>query len=257
VRLTPSVPGRRIDFASLAQAIEQKGRALTLPVPAQSYDASFTTAQAEAMHIHDLLISHPTYFPGSSVNRITNIAAAVRHLDYQLIAPGAVFSFNARIGDVTPQGGYVQGIDIIDNQDVPGIGGGVCQVAVTLFQSAVYAGMPILERVPHANVVSYYNPIGMDATVYVSPDGPDVKFQNNTGNWVLIHFVPDLANYRLSAQFFGTDPHFTVRVDGPYSKPEPNGDVDAWFDRTVTDDTGHVLLHARFTSHYVPLGSSE
>jgi vancomycin resistance protein YoaR len=257
VRIVPSLPGRRVDFVALALAIEQKGRATSLPVPTQAYEGSFTTAQAEAMHVHDLLIAHATYFPGSSVNRLTNIAAAARHLDYQLIAPGDVFSFDSRIGDISPQGGYVQGIDIIDNQDVPGIGGGVCQVAVTLFQSALYTGMEIIERVPHANVVSYYNPVGMDATVYVAPGGPDVKFLNNTGNWVLIHFVPDLANYRLTAEFFGTNPHFSVTVHGPYSTQEPNGDVDAWFDRTVKDRTGRILLQARFTSHYVPTGSSQ
>ncbi len=256
VLLSPSLPGRRVDVASLAAAIEGRGRIMQLPLPLQSYEPELTTAKADAMGIHDLIISHTTEFPGSSTARLTNIHAAVRHLDGQLIAPGEVYSFNQRIGDITPEGGYVEGINIVDNQDVPGIGGGVCQVAVTLFQAAIYAGMPIVERVNHANVVSYYNPIGMDATVYVSATGPDVKFQNNTGHWVLVSFVEDLAHARLTVRFFGTDPHFRVVVRGPEVTNVANGDVNAVFYRTVYDAKGNVLLDHAFTSHYVPVGAS-
>ena len=256
VLLSPSLPGRRVDIASLAAAIEGRGRIMQLPLPLQSYEPELTTAKADAMGIHDLIISHTTEFPGSSTARLTNIHAAVRHLDGQLIAPGDVYSFNQRIGDITPEGGYVEGINIVDNQDVPGIGGGVCQVAVTLFQAAIYAGMPIVERVNHANVVSYYNPIGMDATVYVSATGPDVKFQNNTGHWVLVSFVEDLAHARLTVRFFGTDPHFRIVVRGPEVTNLANGDVNAVFYRTVYDAKGNVLLDHAFTSHYVPVGAS-
>jgi vancomycin resistance protein YoaR len=252
VTLVPAVDGRRVDTVVLAQAIERRGRAMSMPVPTQAVAPRFSTADAQAMGIKELILSHSTYFPGSSQARLTNIHAAVQHLDGQLIAPGAVFSFDQRIGDITPQGGYVQGINIIDNQDVPGIGGGVCQVAVTLFQAAVYSGMEILERIPHANIVSYYNPVGMDATVYVAPGGPDVKFENNSGHWVLIDFVEDLANDKLTVRFFGTDPHFRVVVRGPIATYHKNGDVDAVFYRTVYDASGKVLLDAHFNSHYVP-----
>jgi vancomycin resistance protein YoaR len=256
VLLAPSLPGRRVDFAALAPSIEGRGRIISLPLPVQIYQPQLTTTKAEAMGIHDLLITHSTYFPGSSAARLTNIHAAVQHLDGQLIAPGAVFSFNQRIGDITAAGGYVEGINIVDNQDVPGIGGGVCQVAVTLFQSAIYAGLRIEERAPHANIVSYYNPVGMDATVYVSPNGPDVKFRNTTDHWILLSFEEDLAHDKLTARFFGTNPHFRVVVRGPTSKTEPNGDVDAVFYRTVYDSKGNVLLDAAFRSHYVPVGAA-
>ncbi len=256
VLLAPSLPGRRVDFAALAPSIEGRGRILSLPLPVALYQPQLTTAKAEAMGIHDLLIAHSTYFPGSSAARLTNIHAAVQHLDGQLIAPDEVFSFNQRIGDITAAGGYVEGINIVDNQDVPGIGGGVCQVAVTLFPSAVFAGLRIEERTPHANVVSYYNPVGMDATVYVSPNGPDVKFRNTTGHWILVTFAEDLAHDKLTARFFGTNPHFRVVVRGPTAKTEPNGDVDAVFYRTVYDSKGNVLLDAAFRSHYVPVGAA-
>ena len=256
VSVVPSRAGAQLDLPALAAALVARGGASDIAVPIRPIQAHLTTAAANAMGIHDLLIAHSTYFPGSSQARLANINAAVHHLDGQLIAPGAVYSFDQRIGDITTQGGYVQGIDIIDNQDVPGIGGGVCQVAVTLFQAAIYSGMPIVERVAHANIVSYYNPVGMDATVYVSANGPDVKFQNNTGHWVLVNFTENLANYTLTARFYGTDPHFHVVVRGPFSTDQPNGDVDAVFYRTVYNSTGKVLLDAHFNSHYVPVGAA-
>jgi vancomycin resistance protein YoaR len=255
VLVSPSLSGLRVAYAGLAAAIQGRGRATQIPLPVEPFQPSMTTAKIEAMGIHDLIVSHTTYFPGSSDARLTNIDAAVKHLDGQLIAPGEVYSFNQRIGDITTAGGYVEGIDIVDNQDVPGIGGGVCQVAVTLFQAAIYAGMPIEERVNHANVVSYYNPIGMDATVFVSASGPDVKFQNNTGHWVLVDFVEDLAKAKLTVRFFGTDPHFKVVVTTPTVTDQPNGDVDAAFTRSVYDQNGNELLNHTFTSHYVPLGA--
>lgn len=256
VLLSPSLSGQRVDYAALAPSIEGRGRIMSMPLPVQTYQPQLTTAKAEAMNIHDQIISHTTYFPGSSAARLANIHAAVQHLDGQLIAPGETFSFNQRIGDITTAGGYVEGINIIDNQDVPGIGGGVCQVAVTLFQAAVYAGFRIEERIPHANIVSYYNPVGMDATVYVAPGGPDVKFVNTSDRWVLVSFGEDLQNNRLTVRFFGTNPHFHVVVRGPDVKYQPNGDADAVFYRTVYDRKGNVLLDAAFRSHYVPVGAA-
>ena len=253
VSVVPSTPGRQIDVAALAPLIEHWTRGAAIQVPTVPLDAALTTEKAKAMGIDALYFQHSTYFPGSSAARLTNIHAAVRHLQDQLIAPDEVFSFNARIGDITTAGGYVQGINIVDNQDVPGIGGGVCQVAVTLFQGAIFSGMPILERIPHANIVSYYSPIGLDATVFVSPSGPDVKFRNNTGHWVLIDFVEDLAHDTLTARFFGTDPHYKVVVRGPFQTYHPGGIVDAVFYRTVYDAAGKVLLDAHFNSHYVPV----
>ncbi len=47
---------------------------------------------------------------------------------------------------------------------MPGIGGGICQVSSTLFNSALLSGMNIIERTPHFEPVSYI-PVGRDATV--------------------------------------------------------------------------------------------
>ena len=52
-----------------------------------------------------------------------------------------------------------------------GVGGGVCQVSTTLYQTAFWSGFPIVERWEHGYMVGYYNDgegPGMDATVFLS-----------------------------------------------------------------------------------------
>ena len=101
-----------------------------------------------------------------------------------LIAPDEEFSFNRALGEVGPAQGYLPELVIKNNKTIPEYGGGVCQVSTTMFRAAVYSGLEVTERRPHAYPVKYYNPQGFDATVY-SPS-PDLKFKNNTGGWILI-----------------------------------------------------------------------
>ena len=64
-----------------------------------------------------------------------------------------------------------------------GIGGGVSQVATTVFNAAWEAGLKITARAAHALYISRY-PLGRDATVNY-PD-LDLKFVNDTSKWILV-----------------------------------------------------------------------
>ena len=44
---------------------------------------------------------------------------------------------------------------MIDGKLVPGIGGGICQVSSTIFNTALLSGMNIIERTPHFEPVGY------------------------------------------------------------------------------------------------------
>ena len=57
------------------------------------------------------------------------------------------------------------------------LGGGVCQVASTIYYCAMYADLEIVERAEHQFIVDYV-PGGLDATVYFGYQ--DFKFRNNT-----------------------------------------------------------------------------
>src|SRR5207248_279609 len=159
----------QVDLARLAQVIlQQAGRGTPIPVPSFQIVPKVTTRQVEAWGVTTMIGSYDASFPGSSPARLHNIDAAVRHLDKTMIAPGQVFSFDKEIGQITAQQGYVQGIVIQGDKDVPGIGGGICQVADTIFKGALYSGLPMVHWINHQTLVPYYQPPGMDATVYVA-----------------------------------------------------------------------------------------
>ena len=100
-----------------------------------------------------------------------------------MIKPGQTFSFNKRVGPRTPERGFKEGQAIVGGLLLPSIGGGVCQVATTVFDAAFYAGLPITSRVNHAWYISHYA-MGMDATV--ADGGPDLVFKNDTKYGILI-----------------------------------------------------------------------
>ncbi|MDD4171594.1 MAG: VanW family protein [Syntrophomonas sp.] len=122
-----------------------------------------------------VIANYSTWFHGSSA-RYQNISAAIKSLNNTVIWPGEVFSFNENTGPRTPERGYLPAPIIINGGYDVGYGGGVCQVSSTVYNAALKAGLPIIERHNHSKPV-HYVPAGQDATVdygYL-----DLKWQNN------------------------------------------------------------------------------
>jgi vancomycin resistance protein YoaR len=86
------------------------------------------------------------------------------------------------------------------------IGGGMCQIGTTLFRMAMNSGMQITQRRNHSLVVGYYadpvngNP-GTDATLYEPI--LDLKFLNDTGNYLLLETNIDYAKQQLTFTLWG------------------------------------------------------
>lgn len=233
-------------------------------------------ATGEELGIVELVSSATTYFAGSSDVRKTNVAVAASRFHGIVIAPGQEFSFNEYLGDVSEESGFEEGLIIYGGRTVKGVGGGVCQVSTTAFQTAFYAGFPIPERWPHGYRVGYYESgegAGMDATVF-SPI-VDFRFVNDTPYHLLIETYTNKAAATLTWKFYSTGDGRTVTKDGPYtSNVQPHGptvyeenpdlnpgqtkQVDYAVDgadvtvyRTVYRD-GQVLYQDTFISHYLP-----
>ncbi len=134
--------------------------------------------------IFELIGTGHSNFAGSSANRRHNIKVGADKLHGLVIKPGEEFSLVNALGKVDRAAGYLEEYVIKGNKTVAEYGGGLCQIATTLFRSAMGSGLPITERRNHSYRVSYYEPAGVDATVY-SPR-PDLKFKNDTGNNILI-----------------------------------------------------------------------
>lgn len=122
-----------------------------------------------------------TYIGGGG-GRAANIILATNLLNNVLLAPGEVLSFNNTVGPVTRERGYHLAPIIVGGSVIPGIGGGICQVASTLYNAVLLAELEVVERYPHSKPVGYV-PRGRDATVSTHLD---FKFRNNTDRFLLV-----------------------------------------------------------------------
>ncbi|MGH3006263.1 MAG: VanW family protein [Gaiellaceae bacterium] len=185
VRVVRSRPGRELDVAAtgrglLEAALRPQTRSAPLVVATDA--PRLTTAEARALGVERQLVSYTTLYSGTA-DRIQNLQRAVALLDGALIAPGATFSFNERVGPRTEERGFRSAPVIMDGEYEEGIGGGVSQVATTVFNAAWEAGLKITRRTAHALYIDRY-PLGRDATVNY-PD-IDLRFTNDTGRWLIL-----------------------------------------------------------------------
>ncbi len=164
-------------------------------------------------------------FTGSAPGRIKNLTLAAERANGVLVPPGATFSMNDSIGEISAATGYDAAWIIMGNRTVLGHGGGVCQSSTTLFRAVLNSGLPVVERNPHAYRVSYYeieNPIGQDASIFQPT--LDLKFKNDTPNYVLVQsqIFPD--EKKLIFRLYGTPDGRSVQISEPVissSSPAP------------------------------------
>lgn len=120
--------------------------------------------------------SYTTYFKQGIDDRGINIQAAANYLEGYILLPKTIFSFNEDITSKISSDHLGIASTLIGEKRVQGYGGGLCQVASTLYSATLYAGLSIIERKPHSKLVSYISP-GLDATVSID-EAIDLKFYN-------------------------------------------------------------------------------
>lgn len=281
----PSRDGQDVDWEKLNKEISgktdsvifsQKPTFVKIPIPVKIIKPNITTEKANNMGIKELIGSGTSLFQHSIPGRIYNVNLAAGRLNGVLIPPDTVFSFNKVLGDVSAFTGYKQAYIIQGGKTVLGDGGGVCQVSTTLFRALLNAGLPIVERHAHAYRVGYYeqdSPPGIDATVF-SPT-VDLKFKNDTGNYILIQTYIDPDVLRLTFELYGTKDGRTVSMIAPIIKSQtpappavnqddptlPKGQVkqvdfsaagaNVYFTRQVSKN-GKEIISDKFASNYRP-----
>jgi len=198
-RSTPSKPGRKLDAAALAKALQtaldkpefraelaasvadgvseaewRKAQSpLTLKATTRAADAEVTLKDLEP--ITHRLATYSTSLGSSSRNRVHNIRLASRAIDGTVVLPGRTFSYNDVVGHRVASAGYREAPVIIEGQLQSGIAGGICQVSTTLYNAGLLADLQVVRRSHHAFPVAYV-PSGRDATVV---DGAiDLRLKN-------------------------------------------------------------------------------
>ena len=111
-------------------------------------------------------------------NRTTNLKIASKKINGTIIQPGETFDFNKVVGSRTAAKGYKKAhVFTGENSTTMGLAGGICQVASTVFNTALISNVKIVERHQHSQRVSYV-PLGRDAAI--SGNVQNLRWKNNT-----------------------------------------------------------------------------
>ena len=185
VTLQPSQNGASIDTGPAAAALVALGSGERKPIALTSVvqPAALTTEAASKLGIKQRISQYTTVFDARNAPRVGNIDRMASAMDGKVLKPGETFSLNDATGERNVANGYQEAGILVDGELVPGIGGGVCQVATTLFNSVFSAGLDVVQRSNHSLFVSAY-PTGKDAMVNFPSQ--DLKFKNDTEFGVLV-----------------------------------------------------------------------
>ncbi|WP_426100257.1 VanW family protein [Massilia sp. TSP1-1-2] len=87
------------------------------------------------------------------LGKIENLRVALRSIDGVQVPAGGLFSFWAQVGRARRWRGYVPGRELREGCIIAAIGGGLCQLSNALYQAALDAGLTIVERHAHSQVI--------------------------------------------------------------------------------------------------------
>lgn len=238
--------------------------------------AKVKTNEVNDLGIKELIGRGTSSFRHSSDIRNFNVQKGSEIVNRILVAPGDTFSFIKSLGEVTLDNGFKQAYVINKGKTVLDVGGGICQVSTTLFRAMLDAGLNITDRKGHAYRVSYYeedSKPGFDATVFIP--NPDLKFVNDTSNYVLIQSFYDGVKKTLAYEIYGTNDGRKSEISNYKQWDAAPAPPDVWIDdptlppgKVVKDESkvpglktsfdwkvtrnGEILHQKTYVTNYVP-----
>ena len=272
VTIVPSENGVKVDVTKAIEGMleaSKTGDNRQAILVTEVAEPKLTTEDAKGMGIKEKVSSYTTHYNASQTSRVHNIKTLAGELDGIILAPDETFSFNGNIGPRTASKGYQEAPAIINGELQPSLGGGVCQVATTLFNTIFFGGYEVVERSNHSLFISHY-PTGRDATV--SYGGPDLKFKNNTKYYMLIkanassstltiifystsrgvevtYTTSAPSNYKTYPTKYEDDATLTKGVTKVKDHGSPGRDVTV---KRITKIDGKVVKEEKFFSRYKP-----
>lgn len=134
-------------------------------------------SEEELAQVQDLLGSYSTNFSSSSAGRAKNVTTGCSKVDGTILYPGEEFELCSTVSPFTQENGYELAGAYQNGTTVESFGGGICQVATTLYNAVIRAELEITMRYNHSMLVSYVQP-SMDAAI--AGNYKDLRFKNNT-----------------------------------------------------------------------------
>lgn len=273
------------EFADLVSA-SFLGNHERVDVPVVTTSAKVREDNLDSLGIKERLCRVDSNFASDlGTERENNVMVGIRLLNNVIIAPGDDFSFNNAIGAIENNPDFRGGSAIVAGVIQDEFGGGICQVSTTAFRAGIMAGLPITHWDPHTYRLSGYERDGwgpgFDASIFQpnwipAEEWSDLKFTNNTGNYILISSWADSGIHVV--EIYGTDPGWTVEISGTstweadpsnnnnwlidwnvgpgvnYPSAYPLDGLNATFNRTVYEADGTEKYTRDFTSRYQSRG---
>lgn len=237
--------GKELDIAatkeSIYDAIKNKDyKAIDLKVNIKEPKISTEAAKS----VNTLLAEFSTKFSTNDSNRVTNIVLSAKATSDVLLMPGEEFSYNNLTGKRTKSNGYKDAPVIINGKLEQDVGGGVCQVSSTLFNSVLYSGLDVTSRRNHSLKSSYVS-IGRDAMV--SDGGSDFRFKNPYSHPVYIKNT--VSNGVITSKIYGNasdKKNISIKVE-PYT----TGGLDAAKTYIEYRDSNGNVIRTQYISNSV------
>lgn len=198
-KITPEVYGYGIALDELKAKVAEAAYGSTLSIPLRYIEPDITSKVISKDLFKDILGSFLTN-TSDNADFNTNLALACKALNGTIIKSGAEFSFNSTIGAPTTNKGYKSVSIYVGKSLTSVVGGGLSQVASTLYNCALAADLPIIERHAHSYAPSFIT-AGLDAQVYYGQ--LDLRFKNNTEQPIRIE--ASIENGALQISLIGTD----------------------------------------------------
>ena len=171
--------------------------------------AEMTLEEALSFGIVTPISEFETEYTSGAFERNTNIHLAADLLNNSIVpADGGIWSFNKTAGECNAEKGFLEAHAIAGNTLIDEIGGGICQVATTVFNAVYEAGYPIVERHNHSIYFSSY-PQGRDAAV--SWPDLDLKWENNSPSDILVKM--SYTDTTVKAVLYGETMGYTVESE--------------------------------------------
>ncbi|MDX2075493.1 MAG: VanW family protein [bacterium] len=284
VVIRPSISGRTLNVEATLSALEQAVFSRDNRVVPMVFDLTLAryhdNITAQELGITQMVGEATTLFTGSGANRVHNITLGASLYDGIILAPDEELSFNAILGDVSLEAGFVESKVISGERTINGIGGGICQVSTTLFRAAINGGYWINERSGHAYRVGFYelnSPPGLDAAIW-TPD-QNFRFVNDTPYHMLIEAEVFPDRNEIQFRLYSTNPGRIVEILPPTIQNETAplparyevnydlqpgqivqvdwavGGADVTTVRLIKDLQGNVVRTDRVFTHYEAWGA--
>jgi len=211
-----------------------------------------TTPQNE-WGISEAIGEFATPYNAGDAPRTQNLTRGAELVNGTVVKPGEVFSLEKTLGEVDYEHGFADAGVISNGQHVDSLGGGLSQVATTVFNAGFEAGMDDTEHHAHQYYFDRY-PAGREATLWTGK--LDVKFTNSTSHAVLVQAWLDGEQIHVrmwstkyydvsitSSDRFNFRPVSTERKSGPGCEPYSGGNPG--FDITVASEVMAVFCLAK------------